>query len=65
MKHNSELRKKVKELSDVTTSHLVTKQEGTGGILPHYDDHSYQTQEIEVENDGVIKNKKPKTFRNT
>lgn len=26
MKHNAELRKKVKELSDVTTSHLVTKQ---------------------------------------
>jgi len=49
MKHNSEVRKKIKELSDVSTSHLVTKQEGAGGILPHYDDHSYKTQEIEVE----------------
>ena len=45
----AEVRKKIKELSDVSTSHLVTKQEGAGGILPHYDDHSYKTQEIEVE----------------
>ena len=42
MKHNAELRKKIKEISDVTTSHIQTKQEGQGGILPHYDDYSYR-----------------------
>lgn len=57
-RHNTELKSKIKSIADASSSHLEAKNEGTSGLLPHYDDHSYKPQTIEVDEGGIIRSRK-------
>lgn len=62
-KHNVELKSKLKNIADASSSHLEAKNEGISGILPHYDDHSYKPNTIEVKEGEFIQQKKVKKNR--
>ena len=59
-RYNAELKSKLKNIADASSSHLEAKNEGISDILPHYNDYTYKPATIEMDEGGTIKFKKAK-----
>lgn len=48
-------------IANAATSHLEGKNEGVKDLLPHYNDHSYKSDNIDLDEEGTIaKRSRPK-----